>query len=101
MLNIAIHDLCKFIRGELGTVPRMYMQLLTSYGYVKGPVYDPTGKILREAPLTVTGRKVPEIKRAVEFATQQKKEEEASQKARRIVRERRPHRNRRNTDLGL
>ena len=89
MLRIAVEELCKFLRGEVGTVPRLYMQLLTSHGYVKNPVYDPTGKILREAPLTIVGRNLPPLKRAVEDAKQQKLVVVSSAKERAAIKKKR------------
>ena len=76
MFNVAVTELCKFLRGDVGTIPRLYIQLLTGRGYVKDPVYDEHG-LLQSVALSAEARGIKQIADAVRDGVQNQKEKEA------------------------
>lgn len=76
MFVIAVVELCKFLRGDVGTIPRLYIQLLTGRGYVKDPVYDEHG-LLQSVTLSAEARGIKRIADAVRDGVQNKIDKEA------------------------
>lgn len=95
MMQVAITELCKFLSDDVGTIPRLYVQLLSGRGYIKDPVYDEHG-LLTGVTLGIECRNLKRVRDALRDGEINKKAKEARYKenaaakeARRIMRERR------------
>ena len=94
MLQLAICELCEYLRGEVRTISALSLHVLTEHDYIKNAVLtsrlgDEHHNVLTGMELTTEGRNLPDIKRALVLAEVMKREDDAATEARAIMRRRR------------